>query len=112
MLDIAFNFTSQLRHEKNPPPLQTAPSTSIVVPTFREVEALPDLIDRVAKLRAEHGSIEELLIVDDDGFVFTPTALYLEAEHRLDTAANSMRLSQPLPVPIFLMPAYGPILPM
>jgi dolichol-phosphate mannosyltransferase len=66
MLDTAFNFTSQRRHDKNPSPLQTVPSTSIVVPTFREVEALPELIDRVAKLRAEHGSIEELVIVDDD----------------------------------------------
>lgn len=66
MLDNAFNFTSQRRHDKNAPSLQTAPSTSIVVPTFREVEALPELIDRVAELRAENGSIEELIIVDDD----------------------------------------------
>jgi dolichol-phosphate mannosyltransferase len=43
-----------------------APSTSVIVPTFREVEALPDLIDRMAKVRAENGSITELLIVDDD----------------------------------------------
>src|SRR5690349_8134219 len=42
------------------------PSTSIVVPTFREVEALPELIERVAAVRANHPSIVELLIVDDD----------------------------------------------
>jgi dolichol-phosphate mannosyltransferase len=43
-----------------------APPTSVIVPTFREVEALPDLIDRISKVRAENGSITELLIVDDD----------------------------------------------
>jgi dolichol-phosphate mannosyltransferase len=42
------------------------PSTSIVVPTFREAEALPDLIERVGALRSASSSILELLIVDDD----------------------------------------------
>ena len=46
--------------------MNPAPPTSIIVPTFREVEALPFLIDRVAKVRAENPSIAELLIVDDD----------------------------------------------
>ncbi len=46
--------------------MNQAPSTSIIVPTFREVEALPDLIDRVAKVRAENASITELVVVDDD----------------------------------------------
>jgi dolichol-phosphate mannosyltransferase len=46
--------------------LQNAIATSIVVPTFREVEALPELIDRIAQVRAENGSIEELIVVDDD----------------------------------------------
>ncbi|HTV20720.1 MAG TPA: polyprenol monophosphomannose synthase [Polyangiaceae bacterium] len=46
--------------------MASLPATSIVVPTFREVEALPDLIERVARVRAEHGSLQELLIVDDD----------------------------------------------
>ena len=41
-------------------------STSIVVPTYREVEALPELIERVASVREAHPSILELLIVDDD----------------------------------------------
>ena len=40
-----------------------APLTSIVVPTFREVEALPELIDRVAQVREGNPSIVELLIV-------------------------------------------------
>jgi dolichol-phosphate mannosyltransferase len=42
------------------------PSVSIVVPTFREVEALPELIERVGALRSASSSILELLIVDDD----------------------------------------------
>jgi len=39
---------------------------SVVVPTFREAENLPILIDRIGKLRAEHGLNIELLIMDDD----------------------------------------------
>lgn len=67
MLELALNFTSQRRSDKNPQPLHTAATTtSIIVPTFREVEALPELIDRVARVRAENGSIEELIVVDDD----------------------------------------------
>jgi dolichol-phosphate mannosyltransferase len=39
---------------------------SIVVPTYREVESLPHLIDRIAKVREEHGLDLEVLIMDDD----------------------------------------------
>jgi dolichol-phosphate mannosyltransferase len=46
------------------------PSVSIVVPTFREAESLPGLIERIGAVRstAENSvcSILELLIVDDD----------------------------------------------
>jgi dolichol-phosphate mannosyltransferase len=66
MLELELNFATRRRRDKNSEPLPNAPSTSIVVPTFREVEALPDLIDRVARVRAANGSIEELVIVDDD----------------------------------------------
>ncbi len=66
MLDQALNFTSNGRRDKNPRTLLNPPPTSVVVPTFREAEALPELIDRVGRVRAEHGSIVELIIVDDD----------------------------------------------
>jgi dolichol-phosphate mannosyltransferase len=66
MLEPAVNVTSRTQPGKGSEVLPGAPSTSIVVPTFREVEALPELIDRVARVRAENGSLEELLIVDDD----------------------------------------------
>lgn len=65
MLEPAFNFTPRGQRDKTPA-LSTLPATSIVVPTFREVEALPELIDRVAQVKAEHESIQELIVVDDD----------------------------------------------
>lgn len=39
---------------------------TIVVPTYREAENLPKLIDRVAKVREAHNLEIELLIMDDD----------------------------------------------
>jgi dolichol-phosphate mannosyltransferase len=39
---------------------------SIIVPTYREVENLSPLIDRIAKTAEQHGLDLELLIVDDD----------------------------------------------
>jgi GT2 family glycosyltransferase len=42
------------------------PHVSVTVPTYREVENLPFLIDRIAKVRQEYGLDLELLIVDDD----------------------------------------------
>ena len=65
MLEPASNFTARGQRDKTPH-LSTLPATSIVVPTFREVEALPELIDRVARVREEHESLRELVIVDDD----------------------------------------------
>lgn len=65
MLEPALNFTPRGQRDKTAA-VASLPATSIIVPTFREVEALPDLIDRVARVRAEHGSLQELLIVDDD----------------------------------------------
>ncbi|HKO90107.1 MAG TPA: polyprenol monophosphomannose synthase [Polyangiaceae bacterium] len=42
------------------------PEISIVVPTFREAESLPLLIERIALLKEKSGLELELLIVDDD----------------------------------------------
>ena len=39
------------------------------------------------------GLADRLVIVDRQGYIFTPTALYLEAEDRLADAPNAMRLS-------------------
>lgn len=46
--------------------MQNTPQVSIVVPTFREAESLPLLIDRIALLKQASGMELELLIVDDD----------------------------------------------
>lgn len=42
------------------------PSVSIIVPTYREVESLPYLIDRIDRLRQSELKTLELVIVDDD----------------------------------------------
>ncbi len=42
------------------------PTLSVVVPTYREAENLPHLIDRIAKVRNDCALDLELLIVDDD----------------------------------------------
>jgi len=46
--------------------VSAAPDLTIVVPTYKEAESLPHLIDRVAKLRATSGLEIEMLIMDDD----------------------------------------------
>ncbi len=43
-----------------------SPRITIVVPTYKEVESLPHLIDRLAAVRSANGLEIELLIVDDD----------------------------------------------
>jgi dolichol-phosphate mannosyltransferase len=47
-------------------PVTASPDLTIVVPTYKEVESLPHLIDRVAKFRASSGLVIEMLIMDDD----------------------------------------------
>jgi dolichol-phosphate mannosyltransferase len=42
------------------------PTVTIVVPTYKEAENLPHLIDRVAKVRASYGLAIDMLIIDDD----------------------------------------------
>ena len=42
------------------------PRISIIVPTYREAENLPHLIERIAEVRGRNAQDIELLIVDDD----------------------------------------------
>jgi dolichol-phosphate mannosyltransferase len=49
-----------------PAPSPAAGSVTIVVPTYKEVENLGILIDRVAAVREEHGLDVDVLIMDDD----------------------------------------------
>src|SRR5271167_4416512 len=39
---------------------------TLVVPTYKEAENLPHLIDRVAKVRDQHGLDIDMLVMDDD----------------------------------------------
>ena len=46
--------------------MRALPSITIVVPTYEEAENLPDLIDRLAKVREAHDLAIDVLIMDDD----------------------------------------------
>ena len=47
-------------------PARKRPSVSVIVPTYREAENLPELIDRIEKVRNEFSLDLDLLIMDDD----------------------------------------------
>lgn len=47
-------------------PERRSPRITIVVPTYKEVESLPHLIARVARVRSQHGLDIDMLIMDDD----------------------------------------------
>ena len=50
--------------------------------------------DAGIEVRSTPGLRTGLIVIDDAGYIFTPTALYLEADQRSDTAPNAMRLSE------------------
>src|SRR5262245_1875332 len=47
-------------------PSVTPREVSIVVPTYKEVENIPLLVERIDRLRGEHNLDIELLLMDDD----------------------------------------------
>ncbi|HEX6266384.1 MAG TPA: glycosyltransferase family 2 protein [Burkholderiales bacterium] len=51
------------------------PSVSVIVPTYKEAENLPLLLDRLDRVRCERGLDMEVLIVDDDSRDGTVEAL-------------------------------------
>lgn len=61
---------------------------------FGEMEAVNSLRKANIEVRTVHGLRTGLVIVDGEGYIFTPTALYLEADDRPTDAPNAMRLSQ------------------
>ena len=48
------------------PAARTSVLVSVVVPTYREVESIPHLVERLVALRKESGLDLELLLIDDD----------------------------------------------
>ncbi len=61
---------------------------------FGELEAVKKLRDAGIVVNSTPGLRTGLVIVDHRGYIFTPTALYLEAEDRSTEAPNAMRLSK------------------
>lgn len=60
---------------------------------FGDMEAVRILRSAGIVVRDAPGLRTALVLVDDEGYLFTPTALYLEAEPQGQQAANAMRLS-------------------
>lgn len=60
---------------------------------YGEIGAVQLLRDADVKVRSAPGLRTALVIVDDTGFIFTPTALYLEAEPTGSAAPNAIRMS-------------------
>ena len=61
---------------------------------FGDIDSVKILRDAGIIVRDAPGLRTALVLVDDEGFVFTPTALYLEAEPHGRHAVNAMRLSR------------------
>jgi hypothetical protein len=61
---------------------------------FGDLAAVKCLRDAGIVVNSTPGLRTGLVIVDHQGYIFTPTALYLEAEDRPADAPNAMRLSQ------------------
>ena len=61
---------------------------------FGTLNAVKDLRDAGIEIRTISGLRTGLIVIDDTGYIFTPNALYLEADKRPDMAPNAMRLSE------------------
>ncbi|OPH82902.1 hypothetical protein [Nitrobacter vulgaris] len=61
---------------------------------FGDLAAVKTLLDAGIAVSSTPGLRTGLVIVDHDGFIFTPTALYLEADERPTEAPNALRLSR------------------
>ena len=61
---------------------------------FGDLSAVKSLRDTGILVNSTPGLRTGLVIVDHQGYIFTPTALYLEADERPADAPNAMRLSK------------------
>lgn len=61
---------------------------------YGEIGAVQLLLDGGVSVRSIPGLRTALVIVDGAGFIFTPTALYLEAESQSGEAPNAIRMSR------------------
>lgn len=60
---------------------------------FGSLEAVKSLQEAKITVRSSPGLRTGLLVVDGEGYIFTPTALYLEADVRPEGALNAMRMT-------------------
>lgn len=60
---------------------------------YGTLDAVKRLREVGIEVRSTPGLRTGILVVDDTGFIFTPTALYLEADNRQRNAPNAMRLN-------------------
>ena len=60
---------------------------------YGNVEAVKLLLDAGIAVQSSPGLRTALVVVDDEGYIFTPTALYLEAEPTDGAASNALRMS-------------------
>jgi hypothetical protein len=61
---------------------------------FGDLAAVKTLRDAGIVVRSTPGLRTGLVIVDNSGYIFTPTALYLEADQRESDAPNALRLTR------------------
>jgi len=60
---------------------------------YGDIGAVKLLLDAGIAVQSSPGLRTALAVVDNEGYIFTPTALYLEAEPTDSTAANAIRMS-------------------
>lgn len=60
---------------------------------YGDIGAVTLLLDAGIAVHSSPGLRTALVVVDDEGYVFTPTALYLEAEPTDGAASNAVRMS-------------------
>src|SRR5680860_1052558 len=61
---------------------------------FGTLNAVKTLRKAGIEVQRTSGLRTGLVVIDDSGYIYTPTALYLEAEERPAKAPNAMRLSK------------------
>ena len=76
---------------------------------FGDLAAVKALRDAGIAVITTPGLRTGLVIVDHLGYIFTPTALYLEADHRAAEAPNAMRLRRNRPHDHVDRSAYEPM---
>ena len=60
---------------------------------YGNVDAVKLLLDACITVQSSPGLRTALVVVDNEGYIFTPTALYLEAEPTDGAASNAVRMS-------------------